>query len=75
MTAMTVNGVSTTRKPGQEQYETFMRKVGRKSKRFVQYDFRDHDGELFGCIRPTLAECRKARDAWVDAKTGRVDVS
>jgi hypothetical protein len=28
------------------------------------YDFRAFDGELFSTIKPTLAQCRAARDEW-----------
>ena len=73
MTKMTQNGVSTTKNPGQEQYETFTRKVGRQSKKYYAYDFRDHDGELFSCVKPTLDACRAARDAWADKKAGAAD--
>ena len=55
---------------GQEQFENFTRKVGRQVKRYVQYDYRHTDGELFSCVRPTLDACRAARDAWLDAKAG-----
>jgi len=65
---MTENGVTTTNRTGQEQYETFTRTVNRKKKTYVQYDYRDHDGELFSCVKPTLDDCRKARDAWLAAK-------
>lgn len=68
MTNMTVNGVTTTKTPGQEQYEKFSRRIGRKTKTFYSYDYRDLDGELFSCIKPTLEACRAARDAWVKAK-------
>ncbi|MCL2856158.1 MAG: DUF3873 domain-containing protein [Oscillospiraceae bacterium] len=68
MTKMTKNGVTTTKAPGQEQYETFTRKVGRKSKKYCAYDYRDHTGKLFSCVKPTLEDCRAARDAWLDAK-------
>lgn len=68
MTNMTVNGVTTTKTPGQEQYEKFSRRIGRKTKTYYGYDYRDLDGELFSCTRPTLEACRKARDAWVKAK-------
>ena len=71
MTKMTANGVTTTNRPGQEQYEEFQRKVGGKMKTFFSYDFRDHDGELFSCVRPTLEACRAARDAWVDEKEAK----
>ena len=65
MTKMTQNGVTTTQTCGQEQYETFTRKVGRKTKKYVQYDYRHTDGELFSCVKPTLDACRAARDAWL----------
>jgi len=65
---MTLNGVTTTNTPGQEQYETFTRKVGCKSKKYCQYDYRHVDGELFSCVKPTLADCRIARDAWLERK-------
>lgn len=68
MTKMTVNGVTTTKAPGQEQYETFTRKVGRQAKKYVQYDYRHTDGELFSCVKPTLDACRTARDAWLAEK-------
>ena len=34
----------------------------------VQYDYRHTDGELFSCVKPTLDECRAARDKWLTAK-------
>jgi hypothetical protein len=71
MTNMTVNGVTTTKTPGQEQYETFIRRVGRKTKRYFAYDYRHTDGELFSCIKPTLDACRAARDEWLNAKAER----
>ena len=70
MTKMTVNGVTTTNTPGQEQYETFTRRVGGKSKKYVQYDYRHPDGELFSCVKPTLAACRAARDEWEQRRAG-----
>lgn len=60
--AMTVNGVTTTNTPGQEQYETFRSRVNRKT--YVQYDYRNPSGKLFSCIKPTLELCRTARDTW-----------
>jgi len=68
MTKMTENGVTTTNAPGMEQYETFTRKVGGKTKEYCQYDFRNYDGELFSCVKPTLAQCRAARDEWIDKR-------
>lgn len=69
MAKMTMNGVTTTKTPGQEQYETFSRKVGRQSKNYVQYDYRHTDGELFSCIKPTLEACRAARDEWMERRS------
>ncbi len=53
-------------KNGEEQYESFERPYMRGQ--YVQYDFRDNNGELFSTVKRTLAECRAARDAWVDSK-------
>ena len=47
---------------GQEQFEGF---VGGRRGEWVQYDYRHLDGELFSCIKRTLDECRKAKDAWL----------
>lgn len=77
MTKMTKNGISTTSMNGQEQYETFTRsttpissRAGRQIKKYVQYDYRHTDGELFSYVRPTLDACRAARDAWLAGKVG-----
>ena len=69
---MTKNGLSTTKTPGQEQYQKFTGKEGGgfRSKPYVQYDYRHPDGELFSCVKPTLESCRAARDAWLDRKVG-----
>lgn len=70
-TRMTVNGISTTQ-VGQAQYETFC--INRRTrKKAVQYDYRDLDGELFSCVRPTLKECRGQRDIWLMKKTQQMD--
>jgi hypothetical protein len=68
MTKMTVNGVTTTQTLGQEQYECFSQKIGRQTKKYLQYDYRHTDGELFSCVKPTLDACRAARDEWLEAK-------
>jgi len=68
MTNMTVNGVTTTNTPGMEQYETFTRKVCGKTKKYCSYDYRHYDGELFSCTKPTLKDCRAARDLWLEKK-------
>ena len=51
---------------GQEQHEEYYSNIARKYK--VQYDYRDTNGKLFSCIRNTLAECRIARDLWLEKK-------
>ncbi len=70
MTKMTLNGVSTTDAPGQEQHEIFTRKVGRQRKTYCSYDYRHIDGALFSCVKPTLEACRAARDEWLAKKEG-----
>jgi hypothetical protein len=68
---MTENGVSTTKNLGQEQYESFFRKVKGKNKKYCQYDYRHMDGELFSCVKATLEECRAERDLWLEKKRGK----
>jgi hypothetical protein len=53
--------------PGQEQHEMFTSSFTKR--RMCQYDYRNHDGELFSCIKRTLDDCRADRDAWISAKT------
>ena len=67
MTKMTVGGVSTTKGLRQEQYEYF--KSNRK--KFVQYDYRHRDGELYTCVKKTLEQCRAARDEWLAKREAR----
>ena len=46
--------------------------VGRRKRTLVQYDYRHPaDGELFSCVKPTLDECRTARDKWLTTKKGK----
>ena len=52
-----------TLKPGCEQHEAY---TGPNNKRYVQYDYRHVDGELFSCVKPTLEECQAARDKWLN---------
>ena len=66
---MTVGGMSTTTEKGQEQYEMFSYKTGRKTREYCQYDYRHTDGELFTCVKPTLEACRVSRDEWLKRKT------
>lgn len=49
--------------PGEEQHEYYKDRVTKK--RRCQYDYRDHDGTLFSCIRPSLEACRNARNEWL----------
>jgi len=58
-------------KNGQEQYEKFTYRVGGKNKTRYQYDYRDGDGKLFSCTKPTLKECRAARDIAVKLEIKR----
>ncbi len=61
-TRMTVNGVLVY-PMGEERHEYFTPAFARRTKkRFCQYDYRHMDGELFSCVAPTLAECRRRRD-------------
>jgi len=53
--------------PGQEQYEKFNSHIRKNPWRY-QYDYRHTDGELFSCIKKTLAECRASRDEWLEKK-------
>ena len=69
-TKMTINGVSTCQSAGTENYEKFQTGIGRRKRTLVQYDYRHTDGELFSCVKPTLDECRAARDKWLTGKEG-----
>ena len=73
---MTINGVSTCQTAGTstctagEKYEKFQLKIGRKVRTMYQYDYRDTTtGELFSCVKPTLDECRRLRDEWLNLKS------
>ena len=70
-TRMTINGVSTCTDAGTEKYERFQSGIGRRKRTLVQYDYRHTDGELFACVKPTLDECRTARNKWLNAKQGK----
>ena len=54
-------------KNGQEQYDSFQ-PTHNKSKRMIQYDYRDNDGELFSCVAATLDKARDKRNAWISKK-------
>lgn len=53
--------------PGKDQMEEFYSRfaVGM----LIQYDYRDHDGELFSTVAPTLAEAVRRRDTWLKDKS------
>lgn len=46
---------------GEESCESFTR----KGKKYLQYDYRTLSGKLFACAAPSLEECRKKRDKWL----------
>ena len=69
--SMSEGGVSTT-KSGEEKYEKFTTRVGRKSRTMYQYDYRTPDGELFSCVAPSLESCRAKRDAWLEKRGQKV---
>ena len=71
MTEMTKNGISTTTDLGQEQFEHYTSRVGRKPQKRISYDYRAHDGELFSCDCPTIEQCRQKRDLWLAGKAAR----
>lgn len=56
---------------GEENYTTF-RPAYRPKQKFYQYDYRTPSGELFSAIAPTLEECRKQRDKWLE---GRLNIN
>ena len=71
---MTINGVSTCAEAGTEKYERFQSGIGRRRRTLVQYDYRHPiDREKFSGVKPTLDECRAARDKWLNSKKGKED--
>ena len=44
---------------GNEQWEVY----SRKGKTFIQYDYRDNNGKLFSCVRPSLEACRTYKNS------------
>ena len=57
------NGRSTCPR-GKEQYEWYTSK--NTGKRYVQYDYRTADGQLFSCITATLEDAIALRDEWLE---------
>jgi hypothetical protein len=45
---------------GAERYESFKT----RGKVYYQYDYRAESGELFSCVKPSLQQCRNARDEY-----------
>ena len=37
-------------------------------RRYIQYDYRHTDGELFSTVARTLKQCRERRDKWLNEK-------
>ena len=72
MQSLNRNGVSITQAPGEEKFVKY-RPVAFKGRIFYQYDYRHTDGELFSCVKPTLNECRAARDKWLTEKEEKED--
>lgn len=46
---------------GEERFEPFTR----DRQKFVQYDYRTPDGQLFSCVARTVQKARLQRDAWL----------
>ena len=67
MQSLNKNGVSITQTPGEEKFVKCHLGAFR-GQIYFQYDYRHTDGELFSCVKPTLDECRAARDKWLTAK-------
>ena len=62
--SINVNGCSVCQ-PGCENYVAFKMRLGRKSVKRIQYDYRTEDGELFACVGTSLDDCREKRDMWL----------
>jgi hypothetical protein len=52
-------------KSNEEQYAEYL---DIDNKKFVQYDYRNSDGEFFSCVKKSVEECRIARDRWIEKK-------
>lgn len=62
------NGISVCQ-AGKENYVYFdlMPRLRGRS-RYCQYDYRTLEGELFSTVAPTLEQCRRKRDLWLNTK-------
>ena len=65
--SINVNGCSVCQ-PGRENYTSFTAKIGRKTVKRWQYDYRTESGELFSCAGVSLDSCRAKRDLWLSQK-------
>lgn len=65
MNTLSKNGVSTTQKNGEENYERYKDFRG---KWLFQYDYRHTNGELFSTCASSLSECRSKRDNWIERR-------
>lgn len=61
---ITRNGITTTQTLGTDNFEKFTV----RGMIYYQYDYRAPDGELFSTIKPSLRQCRDARDKWLADK-------
>ena len=68
---MPCNGERPCTDDGTEKDGRFQPGCGRRKRTLVQYANRHTDGELFACVKPTLDECRTARNKWLNAKQGK----
>lgn len=59
-----INGCSTC-PAGEERFEKFTAKIGRKEVSRYQYDYRHPSGKLFSTVSNTLESCREKRDEWM----------
>lgn len=53
---------------GCENYTTFTTRLGRKSVKRVQYDYRTPEGVLFSCVGKDIEDCRRKRNEWLNNK-------
>ena len=53
---------------GYENYTTFTTRLGRKSVKRVQYDYRTPEGVLFSCVGKDIEDCRRKRNEWLNNK-------
>lgn len=64
--SINVNGCSVCQ-PG-EKTTRVTAKIGRKTVKRWQYDYRTESGELFSCVGASLDSCRAKRDLWLSQK-------